>query len=165
MKIIIFILLTTVTSVLYVPVSYSNELTLGVHPYKSVSKLQKYYLPLAAYLSEKLNKKVSLNIAKNYGTHIDLIGRDQLDIAYMGPASYVSLVNKHGKKRLLARQVIKGKPTFKGHILARANSKMSKLSDLKGKAFAFGDPNSTMSHLVPRYMIIKHGVTKEVLKK
>jgi len=145
-------------------VQASEKLILGVHPYKSVKKLQDYYLPLTHLLSKKLNAEVSLNIAKDYQTHIDLIGKDQIDIAYMGPASYVTLVNKYGKKRLLARQVIKGKPTFKGNIIIRSDAKIGKLSDLKNKRFAFGDPNSTMSHLVPRYMLVKNGITKETLK-
>lgn len=142
----------------------SEELTLGVHPYKSVKKLQEYYLPLTHLLSEKLRVKVNLNIAKDYKTHIDLIGRDKIDIAYMGPASYVAMVDKYGNKRLIARQVIKGKPTFKGNIIIRSDSNINKLNDLKGKRFAFGDPNSTMSHLVPRYMLVKQGITKDKLK-
>ena len=145
-------------------VSSNESLTLGVHPYKSVKKLQDYYFPLTHLLSKELNVKVNLNIAKDYQTHIDLIGNDKIDIAYMGPASYVALVNKYGKKRLLARQIIKGKPTFKGNIIIRKGSKMRHISELKNKNFAFGDPNSTMSHLVPRYMLEQNGVTKETLK-
>jgi phosphonate transport system substrate-binding protein len=37
------------------------------------------------------------------------------------------------------------------------------LSDLEGKSFAFGDPDSTMSHLVPRYMLIEAGIVVEEL--
>jgi len=163
-KIYIF-LLSTLGLFLYSSVGFSNEMTLGVHPYKSVSKLQKYYLPLTEYLSNKLNTKVNLSIAKDYETHIDLIGKDVIDMAYLGPASYVAMVNKYGKKRLLVRQLIKGKPTFKGHILAREDSTINSLADLENKSFAFGDPNSTMSHLVPRYMLIKNGITKDKLRK
>lgn len=141
------------------------ELVLGVHPYKSVKKLQKFYLPLVDLLSKKLNQKVALSIAKDYETHIKLIGSDAIDIAYMGPASYVSMVDKYGKKRILARQVIKGKPTFKGAIIIRNDGKIKNYADLKGKNFAFGDPASTMSHLVPRYMLIKNNITKNNLGK
>ena len=160
---------TTIIATLFVSLIFSvnlkakTVLILGVHPYKSVVKLQKLYLPLAGLLSKKLNQKVILNIAKDYETHIKLIGSDAIDIAYMGPASYVSMVKRYGKKRILARQVIKGKPTFKGAIIVRNDGKIKKYSDLKGKSFAFGDPASTMSHLVPRYMLIKNGIDKNNL--
>ena len=35
---------------------------------------------------------------------------------------------------------------------------MNGLSDLKGRVFAFGDPNSTMSSLVPQAMMIQAGI-------
>jgi phosphonate transport system substrate-binding protein len=137
----------------------------GVHPYKSVEKLQTIYLPLTALLSKKLNKKVSLNIAKDYKTHIDLAGQDKIDIAYLGPASYVALVEKYGKKRLLARQLDSGKPTFTGNIIVRTDSDIHEISDLENKRIAFGDRESTMSHLVPRYMMIENGITKDKLRE
>ena len=37
------------------------------------------------------------------------------------------------------------------------------ISDLRGRRFAFGDPNSTMSHLVPRAMMIQEGITMDDL--
>jgi len=147
----------------YSSTCFSETLTLGVHPYKSVSKLQQYYLPLTKYLSKKLNADVQLNIAKDYKTHIDLIGNDEIDIAYMGPASYVDMVKQYGNKRLLVRQVINGKPTFKGQIFTRSDLDINSLSQLKNKKFAFGDAASTMSHLVPRYMLINSGVNKDNL--
>ncbi len=81
----------------------------------------------------------------------------------MGPASYVKMVAKYNRKPLLARLEIEGKPFFQGVIITARNSSIQTLSDLAGKNFAFGDPNSTMSHLVPRYMLIKAGVNIEKL--
>lgn len=132
----------------------AEDLTLGIHPYKSATKLQKAYRPLADYLSGVLSVPVKVSISSDYSVHVDRIGRDKIDIAYMGPASYVHMVEKYGAKPILARQVIHGKPTFQGKIVVRKNSTISVLKDLQGKLFAFGDPKSTMSHLVPRYMLI-----------
>ncbi|MDH5327263.1 MAG: phosphate/phosphite/phosphonate ABC transporter substrate-binding protein [Gammaproteobacteria bacterium] len=140
-----------------------ETLTLGVHPYKSASKIIKAYSPLADYLHQKLNMQVSITIAPDYLTHIQKIGRDEIDIAYLGPASYVEMVEKFGQKPILARQAINGKPTFQGKIIIRNNSPYRSLSELKGTRFAFGDPSSTMSHLVPRYMLIQSGVDTDQL--
>lgn len=142
-----------------------DRLVLGIHPYKSPVKLIKAYTPLAEYLSRKTGIPVHLTISKDYQNHIDAIGSDTLDVAYMGPASYVKLVNQYGRKPLLACQAISGKPTFQGKIIVRKDSNLRSLNQLKGKSFAFGDPNSTMSHLVPRYMLWKAGVSASKLKR
>lgn len=165
MKYNVFIMVFILNLLLVNSVYANEELTLGVHPYKSVNKLQSYYLPLTEFLSKELNVQVKLSIAKDYKTHINMVGKDIVDIAYMGPASYVEMVNKYGKKRLLARQVIKGKSTFKGNIIVRADSNINDFKGLTNKSFAFGDPGSTMSHLVPRYMLIENGITKNTLKE
>ena len=141
-----------------------STITMGVHPYKSPQKLLSIYQPLANHLAERLGKPVELVIAKDYSTHINNIGGDVLDIAYLGPASYVKMVEKYGLKRILARQAISGKPTFQGKIITSTGSSITSLQQLKGKRFAFGDPDSTMSHLVPRYMLIENGVNASNLK-
>lgn len=135
-----------------------NDLLLAVHPYQTSSTVIKAFTPLANYLSKALGVKVNLEVSPNYDAHIERIGKNQVDIAYLGPASYVMLVDKYGRKPILARQVVNGKPFFQGKIIVRADSPIHSLKDLAGKRFAFGDPESTMSHLVPRYMLINAGV-------
>lgn len=144
-------------------VSAQEALTLGIHPYKSASKLIAAYTPLADYLAGKLGVPVKIHISRDYQTHIQLIGSGQLDIAYMGPASYIKLVEYYGSKPLLARQAIHGKPEFRGTIITPLTSPLQSLDQLHGKRFAFGDPESTMSHLVPRYMLWKAGVDANAL--
>ena len=151
---------------LFLPLGcYANEqLIIGIHPYKSPSVLVEKYQPLAKYLSKKLSLPVDIKISKNYESHIKSIANNEFDIAYMGPASYVKLTQQFGKKPILARQTIKGKAVFKGVIIVRENSSIKSLSAMKNKRFAFGDAASTMSHLVPRYMLIKSGVSIAKLK-
>ncbi len=143
----------------------SDRLVLGVHPYKSPAKLIKAYTPLAEYLSRKVGIPVQISISKDYKAHIDAIGTDKIDIAYMGPASYIKLVDRYGNKPLLACQAIHGRPTFQGKIIVRKESTLRTLSQLKGGSFAFGDSSSTMSHLVPRYMLWKAGVSADKLNR
>lgn len=140
-----------------------DHLTLGIHPYKSPTKLINAYKPLADYLSEKIGLPVKIVISKDYKSHIYAVGEDKYDLAYMGPASYVRLVDQFGKKPLIACQEVNGKPTFQGKIIVRKDSDLESLKQLKGKNFAFGDPASTMSHLVPRYMLYRAGIRTDNL--
>lgn len=137
------------------------QLVLGVHPFKPSTRLFEAFTPLTNYLSEKLGQPVSLRIAKDYEEQVDAIGRGDIDIAYLGPSLYVKLRDEHGEQPLLARQQIGASPVFHGKIFVRIDSPIQTMKELTGKRFAFGEPHSTMSHLVPRYMLWQAGVTAE----
>jgi phosphonate transport system substrate-binding protein len=151
--------LTTLTALFAaVPLDAGRPLILQVHPYLPATEIIERFSPLADYLSKSIGRPVVVRISVDYRQHIDLIGKDKVDIAFMGPAPYVSMVDLYGKKPVLSRLEIDGRPTFKGAIIVAKRSPLRSLSQLKGKRFAFGDPHSTMSHLVPRYMLWKAGV-------
>jgi len=140
------------------PAHAEETLTLQIHPYIAATEIVERFTPLADYLSKKTGKSIRISISKDYDEHIEVVGKDKADVAYIGPASYVEMVEKYGKKPILARQAIRGSPTFKGAIVVPRDSPVREMADLKGLRFAFGDPNSTMSHIVPRYMLYKAGV-------
>jgi phosphonate transport system substrate-binding protein len=140
------------------PSSAGGPLVLQVHPYLPATEIIERFSPLAEYLGRSIGRPIDVRISVDYQQHIDLIGKDRVDVSFMGPASYVSLVDLYAKKPLLVRLEIDGRPTFKGAIIVARGSGFRSLSQLKGKRFAFGDPKSTMSHLVPRYMLWKAGV-------
>jgi phosphonate transport system substrate-binding protein len=135
-----------------------EPLTIGIHPYLAPNQLQERFRPLADYLSSQLNRPVRINVCRNYEEHIIETGDNTFEISYMGPASYVKMVDLYGRKPIIGVLEINGRPTFRGVIFTLEKSHLRTLSDLKGHRFAFGDPNSTMSHLVPRYMLMKAGV-------
>jgi phosphonate transport system substrate-binding protein len=148
-----------------VSASAQAELTLGVHPFKPPSKLIEAFTPLANYLGEKMGEPVTIRIAKDYQSHVDAAGHNEYDIAYLGPILYVKVYDAYGPQNLLARQAIKGTPTFHGTIFVRNDSNIQSLADLKGKSFAFGEAHSTMSHLVPRYMLSQSGIQADMLSR
>lgn len=142
-----------------------DSLTLWVHPYLPATELTRRFSPLAEYLSRKVGLPISIRIQKSYQSHIDHAGKDEADIAYIGPVPYVKIVETYGEKPLLARLLVRGKPVFFGMIIVREDSSIRSLEDLAGRSFAFGDTNSTMSHLVPRYMLKEGGVPVGSLAK
>jgi phosphonate transport system substrate-binding protein len=135
-----------------------ERLTLAVLPFLGATELVERFTPLANYLGERLGAEVILEISPDYEKHIELIGHDQVEIAYMGPAPYVTLVEAYGRKPILARLETNGTPTLQGVVIARRDAPFTGLADLKGRRFAFGDPHSTMSHILPRYMLLRAGI-------
>ena len=139
-------------------VQAERPLKLGVHPYLSSMEIVRRFTPLADYLSRELKRPVTIEIANSYAAHIQNIGTDKLDIAFLGPASYVIMTREYGRRPLLAVFESNGTKTFRGAIIAKKDSPISSLSQLKGKKIAFGDKASTMGHLVLRYMLLKKDV-------
>lgn len=133
-------------------------LRLGVHPYLPVLFVQQHFAPLANYLSHALEREVVLSVSDDYRSHIMRIASGDLDVAYLGPASYVKLVDEFGPFPLIASQAVLGEPSFNGVIVSKRGSGISRIEDLRGKRFAFGNPSSTMSHLLPRYVLLKNGI-------
>jgi len=139
--------------------SAEKHLMLHIYPYEQAEKILKQFTPLAEYLTGSLDRKVEINISKGQTEHLESIGNDASDIAYLGPVSYVQLVDKFGKKPILARLEIRGSPLLRGVIFTASSSSIQSLKELKGKRFAFGYRNSTMSHIVPFSMLLQEGVS------
>lgn len=141
----------------------NRELTLWVHPYLPATELTSRFTPLAEYLATELDRPVRVRIQQSYQAHIDFVGRDQADLAFMGPASYVIMRRTYGDKPLLAMLEEDGRPFFTGMIIVRDDSRFGNLTELKGESFAFGDINSTMGHVVPRALLEQAGISLDAL--
>lgn len=135
-----------------------EPLILGIHPYLPHDEIITRFTPLANYLARAIGRPVEVRVGRDYKEHINAIGDGTIDIAYMGPAPYVEMVKKFGKKPLLARQVINGDPYLRGEIIVRQDSPFRTLADLRGKCFLFGDINSTMSYILPQRMLERAGI-------
>ena len=142
-----------------------RPLVFAVHPYLSHGEILARFGPLAEHLGAALGHDIKVSVAKDYDHHIQMVGEGQVDMAYLGPVSYVRLAERFGPQHTLARQVDSGRPFFKGAIIVREDSPLQSLSELKGKRFAFGDPNSTMSHVVPLVMLHDAGVNVDDLSQ
>jgi len=146
-------------SMLYPLKASSGEiLKLGIHPYLPAEEIIERFTPLAKHIGRELGVTVEIVISRTYEEHVDRTGRNEFDLAFMGPFSYVQMTALHGKKPVLARLEIQGSPLFRGVIFVPESSAVQSLSELKGKRFAFGDRGSTMGYLVPRYVLWKAGV-------
>lgn len=160
---LIFLAILSVFMVISTQAMAAEQYTFGVHPFKSPLKLKKMFSPLATYLSQELGTDVQFRSAKNYDAAMQALVEGKVDFSYMGPAPYAILDEQYpGKIRIAAAVLNKGKPTFNGVIVAKEDSDINSLADLKGKKFAFGDRESTLSCYMPAYMLMEAGVFDSV---
>ena len=135
-----------------------EPLRLGVNPYIDGVELHRRWSPLVDYLSHALQRPVTLVVSPSYAEHIAAAGEGRVDIAYLGPVPYVKLTERYGARPLLGRLRIRGEESFQGVIAVREESGFDDPAQLAGRRFAFGDPDSTMSHHLPRYALHRAGV-------
>ena len=140
------------------PVYAQGELTLSVLPFLPAKDILQKFTPLADYLGAQMGMKVSVKVGGSFQEHINYTGQDKVDIAYMGPSPYVEMVNKYGKKPLLARLEVNGQADFCSYIFTRKDSDIKTLADLQGKSFAYGSRKSTMSFVLPHYTLMQAGI-------
>lgn len=136
----------------------ASPLILGVHPYLSYSALRIRFDPLAEYLTNRLGVPVTVRVGNTYDDHVEEIGHNRIDIAYIGPVGYVQVVNRYGSKPLLARLETNGTVELAGHFIVRDDSPLRQLSDIADHHVGFGDPRSTMSSVLPRAVLERSGI-------
>jgi len=132
---------------------------IAVHPYLPKDEILARFKPLADVLASATGRKVEVRVGRSYDEHINAIGNDSVDMAYMGPIPYCRLVAQYGKKPLLVRQVINGQPMLNGEIIVRQNSELQSVSELKGKSFIFADAQSTMGSVLPQKVLQWAGIS------
>lgn len=117
--------------------------------------------PLQAYLEKQLGRPVKLIIPTSYNATVEGIGNGSLDVAYFGGLTYVKAHLRYGATPLVQRDVDQ---QFHGLFITRPGVGISRLQDLKGKTFCFGDINSTSGHLFPYLVMKQAGVSPDQLK-
>ena len=94
----------------------------------------------------------------SYEGLVDALGRGGVDFAYFGGATFAQAHHRFGAVPLVMRDV---DFTFTSAIIVRSADSARRLQDLKGRSFAFGDPNSTSGNYMPRYFLRGEGVDPE----
>src|SRR5437879_9112274 len=142
----------------------TRELKFGFTPVLSEPEMRAEFEPLMGYLSDSIGRKVTLYIAKDYGDLRTQMENGSVDIGSFSPFAYVDAV-RGGKIRIIAQSIIEGSATYRGIIVARKDSGIKSIADLKGKRFAFVDPKSASGYVYPRAMLIEKGIDPETYFK
>ncbi|RCJ21668.1 phosphonate ABC transporter substrate-binding protein [Nostoc sp. ATCC 43529] len=103
---------------------------------------------------------LDFQIGKSYQEITDLLVQDKLDMAYLGPLSYLEAVDRGAKIEPLVTAIDKhtGEPWYRACIIVKQDSPIKTLKDLKGKRIAFVDKLSTSGYLMPLATFKKLGI-------
>lgn len=117
---------------------------------------------LLAALQKNLGIPVQGFVASDYNGVIEAMRSNHVDVAYLGPFSYVLGTTVAAIEAFATAETAKSSRSYyRSQIIARKDSGISDWKGLKGRTFAFVDPSSTSGHLFPKAGLMKLGFDPE----
>ena len=117
---------------------------------------------VADLIFDKTGLYIKTNVATEYAGVIEALGSDppEAHMASLATFSYVLAADRGVAKAALV-SVRYGSPTYNGQIIVRADSGISRVSDLGGKTFARPDPLSTSGWIIPMLTMRAAGINPD----
>ncbi|UQB43042.1 phosphate/phosphite/phosphonate ABC transporter substrate-binding protein [Thiomicrospira microaerophila] len=128
-------------------------LIFAVPPYEMPSRIQQRFEPLTSYLSEVLDQPVQLYITHSYEDQIKRLALGEVDLAYMGPSSYVKTRDNFQQTGVNTIELIVAEAPYRAAIIVHQNSDIKSLTDLKNHSLAFGSYHSYTGHFIVRQLL------------
>jgi phosphonate transport system substrate-binding protein len=135
-----------------------ERLKIGLLPGESSLTVMRQNEPLRRHLETRLGLPVELQVGTNYAATGEALRFGRLDIAYLGPVTYVLQRERAEIVPFATPRHAKVGAFFEAAIIVPADSRATTLKDLAGAAVAFGDPASTSGAWVPRYELLAAGL-------
>ena len=104
-----------------------------------------------AYVQDLLGVETKLFTPADYDGVIQGLLGGSIDMAWLGASAYAKayLTNPEALDVVLVKTNLDGSVGYYSIGFARKDKGIASLADMKGKVFAFGDPNSTSGYLIP----------------
>jgi phosphonate transport system substrate-binding protein len=142
--------------------NWPSEITFGVIPVAGAARVKQTFGKVAAYLQKELGIKVKLVTPSDYAGVIVGMAHKHIDVAYFGPKSYCEAAKRANAEAIVVEIGAEtGLPGYYGYIITKRGSGLKTLASLKGKKWAFTDPQSTSGTLVPTVMFANKGINPQ----
>jgi phosphonate transport system substrate-binding protein len=156
-----WLLLAACAALLAGTASAQDVLNFGLVPAEDPRIVISNNKPLIDHLSKTLGMEVKPFVATDYNGVIEALRAKKLDIALLGPFSYVLAASVADAEAFALPETERQGPSYHSVIIARKAEGIKGLKDLAGKTFAFVDPTSTSGHLFPKAGLIKAGINPD----
>ncbi len=141
---------------------YSNTiLKLGRIPFTNSSAMVQKHNKFLEYLTQKLGvKQTRLQTASDYAGIMNLLVKGEIDIAWLATMTSVE-ARKNPEIQLLVKPIRFGTTSYRGIIIARQDSGIKSLKDLKDKKFAWVEKDSASGYIFPKSLLLEAGVNPD----
>ena len=110
------------------------------------------YKPYQALLEKTFGVPTQTRAAADYGGVVQAFGAGQIELAFMSPAAYATAwLDSNGRVTpILTAIESDGSTSYVSVMYVRADSGITDVPSMKGRALAWSDPNSASGYLIPR---------------
>lgn len=108
------------------------------------------------YLERNLGQAVHFEQSNTYRDILTNLLAQRLEFAWICGLPYVA---NRAHLELTAAPLFQGKPLYRAYLIVPArDTGTNTLTDLRGRVFAYADPDSNSGFLVPRYELVRQGI-------
>jgi phosphonate transport system substrate-binding protein len=140
--------------------SQENLLRVAVAAMISHKETFIYYRELLDYIGRNSGHSVQLIQRKTYDEVNELFPKGEIDLAFICTGPFAASREKFGFEALATPQV-RGQPFYQSYLIVPKDSPYERFEDLRGRVFAFTDPDSNTGTMVPRFWLAEVGETPE----
>ena len=119
---------------------------------------------LAHWLQRRTGFSWRVYVSPRGASIVDDLCKGKADFAAVGTISYLQANHRCGAHILVRGLNTQEQDTYRAAIIVPPDSALNAISDLHGHSFAFGAPNSTQGHLIPRLMLQQAGLSLNDLR-
>jgi phosphonate transport system substrate-binding protein len=138
-----------------------GTLTIGLVPAEDPRLMIADNQAMIDALRTSLGMEVKPFVATDYNGVIEALRARKLDVALLGPFSYVLAASIAEVDPFAIPETQKQGASYHALIIARKDRNIRSLGDLKGRTFAFVDPSSASGHLFPKTAMIRAGLNPD----
>lgn len=129
-------------------------------PEEAATEQVRKFAPLAIYLEKALGVKVEFTPVSDYPAAVETLVNKKVDLVWFGGFTFVQANLRSGGKVVpLAQREEDAK--FQSVFIAKTDSGIKSLADMKGKQISFGSQSSTSGHLMPRSFLLQANINPE----
>lgn len=129
-------------------------------PEEAATEQVRKFTPLATYLEKKLGLKVEFTPVSDYPAAVEALVNKKVELVWFGGFTHVQAQLRSGGKIVPIAQREED-TKFQSVFIAKTDSGIKALADLKGKQISFGSQSSTSGHLMPRHFLLQAQLNPE----
>ena len=138
----------------------SSPLRVAVGAMVSPKETFIHYRELFEFIGGKIARPVELVQRKTYLEINQLLGRNEIDLAFICSGPYAGGKEAYGFHVLAVPQV-QGGHFYRSYLIVNQKQAYQRLEDLRGRVFAFTDPDSNTGRLAPAFWLHQRGERPE----
>lgn len=139
---------------------HAQTLRVTTIPEEAATEQIRKFTPLASYLEKQLGMKVEFTPVSDYPAAVEALVNKKVDLVWFGGFTHVQANLRSGGKIIPLAQREED-TRFQSVFIAKTDSGIKTLADMKGKQVSFGSQSSTSGHLMPRSFLLQANINPE----